>query len=205
MESPVETSAGPSVEIVATLPAERVIGDPVEGIGSIDAAVRRVITSAETEVWIVNPFFDIFGAAAIAGALIGRARHGVPIRIIGRELSKVEQSLSLEPLKWLAERFVGASVGDRLQVRDFARRNPRSGRLEYAVHSKIVLADSHRCYIGSANVTEPGLRMNFELGVVLQGDAVISVRELVGRLWRASRPISLAPHSIQLKTTSCPL
>lgn len=163
----------------------------MDGIGSIDAAIRRLIVRSARHVVVVNPFFDSFGVASIEDALVGRARAGVSIRIVGRELGGAERrpSPSLRPLVWLAERFRELELEDRLEVRDFAKRDPGTGRLTYALHSKIILSDEDACYVGSANITEPGLRMNFELGVVLHGSRVGPIRRLIEHVWRASVPI----------------
>ncbi len=144
---------------------------------------------------MVNPFFDHFGAATVEGPLIGRAKKGVRIWIIGRDLlsSAGQSQQNTEPLRWLARRFTESKVQQALQIRDFTERDEDSGRITYALHSKIVLSDETACYVGSANVTETSLRVNFELGVVLQGPPVKPVRELVGLLWNASRPVPGLP------------
>ena len=78
-----------------------------------------------------------------------------------------------------------------LEVRDLFKRSEATGRIEYALHSKVVLADSDTCYIGSANVMEHGMRHNFELGVVLKGDAVRGINDLLERFWIAATPVKL--------------
>ena len=183
-----------TVELVATLPAKLALGRDIPGIGSLDAALRRLIVSASSDVWVVNPFFDHFGAASLEGALIGRAKKGVTIRVIGRDLLSTggQGRESIEPLGWLARRFEAAGVPDNLQIRDFTKRDSESGRLTYALHSKIVIADSKACYVGSANVTETSLRMNFEVGVILYGANVLPVRSLVTHLWNASTKVEFS-------------
>jgi len=182
-----------NAELVATLPARLAVGKDIPGIGSLDAAIRRLIVSASSEVWVVNPYFDHFGAASIEAPLIGRAKRGVNIRIVTRDLLLASGAgrANLEPLRWLSHRFRESGVEDKLQIRDFTKRDERSGRIQYALHSKIVLSDSKACYVGSANVTETSLRLNFELGVVLYGANVVPVRELVTHLWNVSTEAGL--------------
>ncbi|MFQ5906248.1 MAG: phosphatidylserine/phosphatidylglycerophosphate/cardiolipin synthase family protein, partial [bacterium] len=78
-----------------------------------------------------------------------------------------------------------------LKVRDFSKRDVESGRLTYALHSKIVLVDGSHCYIGSANVTQASLRMNLEIGVVLHGKSVEQVQTLTEQIWEVSVPVPL--------------
>ncbi len=37
-------------------------------------------------------------------------------------------------------------------------------------HAKLIIADENYGYIGSANLTDPGLMNNLEMGVVVQGN-----------------------------------
>src|SRR2546426_6478262 len=128
------------VELVATLPPKLALGKDLPGIGSLDAALRRLIVSASSEVWVVNPFFDHFGAASIRAPLIGRAKKGVKVRIVGRDLlpSNGGASRNMEPLQWLSHHFSESHVQDMLEIRDFTRRDEKPGKIPYALHSKIL-------------------------------------------------------------------
>jgi cardiolipin synthase/putative cardiolipin synthase len=124
---------------------------------------------------------------------MGRAKKGVQVRVIGRELldDRGEDTRNILPIQWLYDRFKETGFEEQIEVRDFAKRDSASGQLVYALHSKIVLSDENACYIGSANVTETSLRFNFELGVVLKDELVLPVVQLVDYLWDASTHVSM--------------
>jgi phosphatidylserine/phosphatidylglycerophosphate/cardiolipin synthase-like enzyme len=52
------------------------------------------------------------------------------------------------------------------------------------LHAKALIADGRRALIGSANFTASGMRSNLELGVVLDGPAVRTIRQYAGELIR---------------------
>lgn len=53
-------------------------------------------------------------------------------------------------------------------------------------HAKVVLADRERAYIGSANMTARSLESSMELGVLLQGDDVINVANIIDAILNIS-------------------
>lgn len=180
------------IEIVATIPPVIIFGEKIPQIEPIDPTLKRLIISAENELWIVNPFFDVFGTASILPALVSTASRGVVIKIVTREIFEEEKNWSLlDSLKLLISKFEDEKIIDKLEIRDFFKRSGTTRRQIYALHSKLVLSDESACYIGSANVTEAGLKSNFEIGVVIRGKKVKPIAELVNKLWENSKPVAL--------------
>lgn len=180
------------VEIVATLPPVIIFGEKIQQIEPIDPAIKRLIISAENALWIVNPFFDVFGTASILPALASTASRGAEIKIVTREIFEKEKNWSLlNSLKLLISKFEEEKIIHKLEIRDFFKRSGTTRRQIYALHSKLVLSDESACYIGSANVTEAGLKSNFEIGVVIRGKKVKPIAELVNKLWENSKSVAL--------------
>lgn len=182
------------LEIVATMPPLKAVGSSIKGIRMIDDAIKKLISEARDNVWIINPFYDAFGASTLVSCLLGRAREGVRTRIIGRELMSSDNQVldGWKRLEWILDQFRQLDLEHLLEIRDFSERDPDTGRFRYALHSKIVLSDQSACYIGSANINEPSLRSNFELGVVVRGSIVKSVNQLAEHIWENSK--ILFPH-----------
>lgn len=182
----------PQVEVVATLPPSLFAARAAGPLGSIEPAIRKIIASGREMVWIVNPFFDPFGLSSLVPSIAGATDRGVSVRLLTRagDVQWAGLFASVKAANGGAKRPNSLS---RLEVRSFLKKDEGSGRLQYALHSKVVLADSTICYIGSANVTEHGLRHNFELGVVVRGEAVAGVRSLLERLWDVSTPVRVLP------------
>ena len=61
----------------------------------------------------------------------------------------------------------------------------------YALHSKLFMLDESACNIGGANVTETGLKSNFEIGVVIRGKKVRPILKLLNKLWDGSKSATL--------------
>ena len=177
------------VEVVATLPPELFPRSDRAEPGSIEPAIKRVIASGRETVWIVNPFFDPFGMVSLVPSIAGAADRGVSVRLItrGSEEQKAALRSAFDAIR--GETRATESIS-RVEARDLLKRDA-TGRLQYALHSKVVLADEKACYVGSANLTEHGMRHNFELGVVLQGAVVREVKALLQRLWDVSEPLWL--------------
>ena len=183
---------GRQVEVIATLPPGLFPDKQAGTLGSIEPAIRKIIASGRERVWIVNPFFDPFGLSSLLPSISGAIDRGVSVRLLTRATDG----------KWdsLFAAVMGANDDanppdflSRLEVRSLVKKDEVTGRLQYALHSKVVLADSTICYIGSANVTEHGLRHNFELGVVIRGETVATVLSLLERLWDISIPVCVRP------------
>lgn len=49
-------------------------------------------------------------------------------------------------------------------------------------HAKVLIADQTSAYIGSANMTTPGLHGHLEIGVLVEGDLAAQCRDLIERL-----------------------
>jgi phosphatidylserine/phosphatidylglycerophosphate/cardiolipin synthase-like enzyme len=179
------------IEFVATLPPSLIVNRNI-AIGSIDHALRRLIVSAKNSIWIANPFFDDFGLEAITESLIAKADKGVIIRLLTRGAMHQKESTMIGSLLLsLMEKFERLRLQDMLEVRDFFKCDESTGRIIYALHSKIVVVDGTCCYIGSANVTQHGLRHNFELGVILRGEEIKPVVDLFGVVWNESLKVTL--------------
>jgi phosphatidylserine/phosphatidylglycerophosphate/cardiolipin synthase-like enzyme len=47
---------------------------------------------------------------------------------------------------------------------------------ELGSHAKFCISDDTAAYVGSANLTKPGLGEHFELGVLVRGQAALAMR-----------------------------
>ncbi len=177
------------IEFVATLPPTLLVNREID-IGSIDSALRRMLVSASKRIAIANPFFDAFGMEAISQTLVARASAGVDVNLLTRGVLEKEEGAIVRPLiAELVDRFQEGKIQHKLSLRDFYKRDADTGRIVYALHSKIVIIDEKECYLGSANVTQHGLKHNFELGVVLRGNEIRPVLDLFEYVWNESNEV----------------
>jgi HKD family nuclease len=142
----------------------------------------RIVATAKQDLWIVNPFFDDYGAKYLLPSLIGAAKNGVMIRILGREICVGSEHEFIKPIEFIADEFANEDLSHHLEIRDFYQTDMKGNQI-YALHTKMMIADKNVAYIGSANLTKHSLKNNFEIGVILKGDGVRPLVDLTAHVW----------------------
>lgn len=173
------------VSFVSTVPSEFLALS--KKTDQIEPALIRLISKATKTLWIVNPFFDKFGATIILDALLGAAKQGVHIKIMSRDY--LENPNQKESLQYIASEFEKNGLLESLEYRDLFLRS-ENGKQIYALHSKLLVSDLS-AYIGSANLTEHSMRNNFELGVIIYGTSILPVIDLVEKMWNYATRVKI--------------
>ena len=176
------------ISFAATVPSE--FADLSSGFEEIYPALIRLAAEAKHELWIINPFFDDYGATRLIPSMIGAVKNGVMVRILGRQIIGYQAEGFNKALKCIASRFVEEELTTSIEIRDFFRQD-EEGHLVYGLHTKMLLSDSSIAYIGSANLTRYSLRNNFEIGVILKGPDVQLLANLTRNLWLKAKPVDL--------------
>ncbi len=166
------------VKITATMPDIFYKKGKPPRIPSVASTMAKLITKAENEIWIVNPFFDEFATAHLQLYLNDAVKRGVDVKIITRPSSKSEGNIA--SIKYL---LTSLENPQRMEIRTFYTTERDTW---YSIHSKILLIDEKQCYIGSANITEGSFNKNFEMGVVVTGKCVESVYSIILEIWKMS-------------------
>ncbi|MGQ9609674.1 MAG: phospholipase D-like domain-containing protein [bacterium] len=174
-----------TIQILATLPPVISLRKEVPRIPSVSSGIARLISSAKDSIWIVNPFFDEVGTAYLIPFLSNACLKGVEIKITTRR----PVSNSISDGQRTALRMVWSELGStgKLFLRSF--HGTGNDAEPYGLHSKVLVTDDDSCYLGSANITGFSFRRNFELGVLLRGDAVKDILKIVRVVWNASDAI----------------
>jgi len=176
------------ISYAVTVPLE--FPNAAEGFEEIEPALMRLAAEADRDLWIVNPFFDEYGAQRLLPSMIGAAKSGTNIWILGRQLGSASGPESNTAVKEIASAFIAEDLAMMIEIRDFYRQDEQ-GRQVYALHTKMMIADNSIAYIGSANLTKHCLRNNFELGVILRGEGVRPLSELTRSMWHEAESINL--------------
>jgi cardiolipin synthase/putative cardiolipin synthase len=152
-------------------------------------AIKKLIQKSRKTIDIVNPFFDVFGTKKIIPDLLTAARRDVSIRIITRGLFDIEDgNNNRESWRIILDAFRKHGIESKIGIRDYFKRDEKSFRHIFAVHSKMLISDDEECYIGSANITTTSLYSNFETGILFNGMEVKKAKNLFNSLWQASKP-----------------
>lgn len=161
----------PVNNFVATLPQN----DPALDGSQFDYLVTQtddLIKSATDEVVVMCPFLSSSGYRSMRGALRTARGNGASITLITNALTYGEYDGNQQFTTNLLD-------DDDLQ--------PVTQCYEYAeneddgatFHAKIIIADSERAYLGTANFSYRGFKSNLELGVILRDSTVESISTLV--------------------------
>jgi phosphatidylserine/phosphatidylglycerophosphate/cardiolipin synthase-like enzyme len=139
-------------------------------------ALAQLIAQAKRHLVIAAPFIqsgEAIDAGPLADALRAALQRGVNVDIVstGGGLHAVD-----------AERLRRTGKGQLRLFRPHANIEDE-GRL--GSHAKFCLADDWHAYIGSANLTGPGLSTNLEMGVLIHGELAGQVREF----WKYLRQV----------------
>lgn len=155
------TNDNQSIELVITAP-EQFARDLAYKAGArlTFGVLVRLITEAKYTLIIASPYLQNFsllnnGELEVA---FGRAlERGVYIDVIstGTGLSKLEMDS-------LRRKSKG-------RIRFFRPQSNIDNERRLGLHAKICIADSEHVYVGSANITVPGLTEHLEMGLLVHG------------------------------------
>jgi phosphatidylserine/phosphatidylglycerophosphate/cardiolipin synthase-like enzyme len=134
----------------------------------INVAVDELLRGAREEIVVIG--YELSERGVLA-RLAERASLGVRVEI----LVDAEQT-SIAGLRESWPRGAGTA-------RVWSSTVDARGR-PVRLHAKALISDGRRAIIGSANFTRSGMRSNLELGVILEGPAVATIRAYAGELIR---------------------
>lgn len=135
-------------------------------------AFHSIVRAAQRRVVVMTPFFDSTGAAWLQ-ELLSYVSTGVERTLILRSLednARKDYPFGFDAISpWLKTQG----------VRVFNYSIPRMDGGRETFHAKAVLCDRSAAYLGSSNVTAASLEHSMEMGVVLEGHAVVGIAEVI--------------------------
>jgi phosphatidylserine/phosphatidylglycerophosphate/cardiolipin synthase-like enzyme len=126
----------------------------------------QLVAEADKHVAIAAPYIqsELFKAGAFSDAVRSALERNVAICLLS-----AKDTLARDEMKRLFDQF-----GSGLSVYYPAFTEFETTQL--GSHAKFCISDDRGAYIGSANLTTPGLSKHFELGVLVRGDAARQMR-----------------------------
>ncbi|MBM7854315.1 HKD family nuclease [Desulfohalotomaculum tongense] len=150
----------------------------------IFSELHCIISNAEEELIILNPFFDRYAVQELKNALIYSMQRGVKVRIITRYLTG-ERRDNMEALEPFLIEVKKKDLRSRIKLYLYQSKNESEGNF-FDFHAKMIIADKGKvAYLGSANLTEYGLGNRLELGVKIEGGNVKILHDLVNYLLKS--------------------
>jgi len=149
-------------ELVITPPKQ--YGDQLAQIVSARTTLgvlTQLVAGAEVHIMIASPFFQAsegLEANPLASALKFATLRGVNVEVISTR----------EGIAAFKNAWATLLVKERFRLLQ-PRPNIDDDKM-LGSHAKILIVDNKHAYIGSANLTHPGLAGNLEMGVLVHGE-----------------------------------
>lgn len=131
--------------------------------------LTTLIAQAKRSLVLVAPFMQIgegLSKEPLAGSLESALKRGVTVDLASTNAGL--DSLDRDKLRSLAKKY----------IRFFQPVANYENAAKLGMHAKFCVADAKHAYIGSANLTRPGLEEHFEMGVLVQGNIAVQVDAL---------------------------
>jgi cardiolipin synthase A/B len=157
-----------SIEIAWTGPAT-----PTIPVRRVDQVMYELVERAKREIILAS--FVTYGADNLIHALYAASRRGVDVKLILERAEETDGKLSFDRLRHIRTGIPQATIF----YWPVEKRHGKRGIL----HVKCLVCDRSHALVSSANLTDFGLELNMELGVVLHGGEI---------------PARLAKHFMQL-------
>ncbi len=125
-----------------------VLDGPSEYLDRLNDLLVGIISTAQTRVWIMTPYF--LPGPDIVAALVGARLRGVDVKVILPSRNNI--FLVHWALQHTLPYYLGKDIEIYFQPPPFA-------------HTKALVIDGNYSLVGSANLDARSLRLNFELGV----------------------------------------
>jgi phosphatidylserine/phosphatidylglycerophosphate/cardiolipin synthase-like enzyme len=136
------------------------------------ATLFDCIASAQKRILLASPFWDRTTTADITEIFVKRLSSGVLIDVLGRGEQKIDDDF-LSLVKCFAS-YQGIRFYSWFKPFD---EDP--SKIQTFHFKAAVIDNGERAYLGSANMTSGGLRSRMELGVVLRGDASVTLARIL--------------------------
>jgi len=143
--------------------------------GSLIDGVNQLFLSVKKDLVIVSPYWSREGVNTVIRHLTRERFTGVDITVITQPREDLDRDAIEGISTFKLALDARSAVVKVLAPRKTFARVP-------LMHAKTVIQDNERAYIGSANISLSGIEQNFELGVMVGGRDVHTLRKWVGAL-----------------------
>lgn len=131
-----------------SVPCRAIVDGPDAHLDKLPLVIESAISSAEHAIDIMTPYF--LPARPLISALRSAALRGVTVRIV------LPEKNNLPFVHWATRHMLSELL--KWDVAVYYQPAPFS-------HTKFLVIDGHYCLLGSANLDQRSLRLNFELGL----------------------------------------
>lgn len=148
--------------------------------------IKKMFENATNNIYICSPFLQMDGVKEFLPILISKAKRGVDIKIISRQIGKNDFDNRYNEIKKLYKSF--KEEGATVLIRNYHYSLKK--RVESSTHAKLIVCDYQYAYIGSGELRRQSFEKNFEAGIILKGKLATYLGTIFDKLFSVSMEIN---------------
>jgi len=180
-------------EILITLPPYNIFGLETEliqldfPINTLKEEFQKLFEKANHSIYICSPFLEYNGFDTYLPTLLSKAKDGVDVKIIARQISNTDPDSRYEQIKRIQKIFKEKNTS--ISIRNYHFFNDRV--VVSSTHAKMIVCDYEYGYIGSGELRKNSFDKNFEVGVILKGEQAYQLGKIFDKLFSVSTNIPI--------------
>lgn len=145
-----------------------------EGIRAVAPVIEDIIENAKQEIQIVAYVFT-YNAGRVLELLNVAAEKGIKVTIILNDFNHGGQPH--QKLKDFNRKHI------HVNIYDFEGTDDRQ------LHAKVIVADRSKAIVGSANFSRGGFHINYEIGVLIEGQEAWDIASMIDSLSKGCKKL----------------
>ena len=143
-----------------------------KGLRRTQPVIQDMIKNANKSIHILNYSFgpDAEGLWDMLDDILGKGKH---VTIVANDLSKLDDGSWWD--KKVKDRLSG--LNNKFGKRNFVLADFK--KHDGFMHAKVIVADRNKMVIGSANLSDGGLKNHYEMGVFIEGEEAGMVAKII--------------------------
>jgi len=149
---------------------------------SLEEGFYDLFKVAEEKIFICSPFIDYDGYFIFEDIIKSKLQSGILLKILTR-VGKKTNSSRFREINKIYENI--KSFKNQVSIYDYFYE--KNNKLKSSIHSKIIIIDDKKVYLGSGEIRENSFRKNFELGLVLEGEIALNISRIFEKICSVSK------------------
>lgn len=180
-------------KIVISLPPYNIFGLETElrqfnfPINTLKEEFQKLFEKANHHIYICSPFLEYDGFDTYLPVFLSKAKDGVDIKIIARQISITDPDTRYEQIKRIQKIFEKENAPISIHNYHFFKERT----VVSSTHAKMIVCDYEYAYVGSGELRRNSFDKNFEIGVILKGEKAYQLGKIFDKLFSVSANISM--------------
>ena len=144
-----------------------------------------LFNNAKHTIKICSPFLEYKGFDIFLPTLLSKAKSGVDIKIIARQIAITDPDNRYDQIKKIMTIINRENIP--ISIRNY--HYFKNEGIASSIHAKMIICDNEYAYLGSGELRNNSFDKNFEIGVILKGKNAHQLGEIFDSLFSVSTDI----------------